>query len=436
MRYVHAKTEVFAVNKGNKFMIKLHCLGGFREVGRNALMLENGKERLLLEYGIQPEEGNIPLPVQRVNAFLLAHPHLDHVGAAPVLYRTQKIPAYATAATFDQSELLLKDSLKIMRIENKERIFGESDVKHFLSQKRVITFGQTFGIKGASIEVIPGGHIPGSCCFVIDYGRKRVLYTSDFNTANTRLLNGAKVSDFKDIDVAIMESTYSSRDHPPRSETEHRFIEAVRETVDNDGVALVPAFAVGRAAEMLMVLHSAKPDFPIYLDGMAKAATSIALRYPELLRNPKALQAAVDHATLIDTDEDRARSVKKPGAIITTSGMLEGGPIVWYLKRLYSRPECTLNFSGFQAPKTAGRYLQDTGRFVTEGFDLAVKMKINHFDFSAHAGRTQLLDFVQTLRPKKVVCMHGDYCERFATELRGRFQIDAIAPKVGDIVEI
>ncbi|MEM5814258.1 MAG: MBL fold metallo-hydrolase [Candidatus Aenigmatarchaeota archaeon] len=424
------------MNRSKGFRIKLHCLGGFREVGRNALLLENGKERLLLDYGIHPEEGAIPLPVQKVSAFLLAHPHLDHCGSAPILYRTQKMPAYATAATFDQSELILKDSLKIMRLENKERIFGDTDVRRFMANKKIVTFGQTFETKSASVEVIPAGHIPGSCCFVVDYGRKRVLYTSDFNTAPTRLLNGANISDFKDIDVVIMESTYSSRDHPPRAETEKRFIEAVRETVDNDGVALIPAFAVGRAAEMLMVLHSAKPDFPIYLDGMAKAATSIALRYPELLRNPKALHAAAEHATIVDTDEDRARSVKHPGAIITTSGMLEGGPIVWYLKRLYSRPECSLNFTGFQAPKTAGRYLQDTGRFVTEGFDLAVKMKMNHFDFSAHAGRAQLLDFVQAIKPEKVICMHGDYCERFATELRGRFQVDAMAPKVEDIVEI
>lgn len=419
-----------------KFKVRLHCLGGFREVGRNAVMLENGKERLLLDYGIHPEEGDVPLPVQKVSAFLLAHPHLDHCGSAPVLYRTQRIPAYATAATFDQTDLLLKDSLKIMRLENKERIFTEADVRQFLSQKKIITFGQTFETKTASVEVIPAGHIPGSCCFVVDYGRKRILYTSDFNTAPTRLLNGAKLSDFKNIDVAIMESTYSSRDHPPRAETERKFVEAVRETVDNDGIALVPAFAVGRAAEMLMVLHSAKPDFPIYLDGMAKAATSIALRYPELLRDPKALHAAAEHATIVDTDEDRMKSIKAPGAIITTSGMLEGGPIVWYLKRLYSRPECSLNFTGFQAPKTAGRYLQDTGRFVTEGFDLAVKMRVNHFDFSAHAGRAQLLEFVQTIRPDKVVCMHGDYCERFATELRGRFSVDAVAPKVGDIIDI
>ncbi len=416
--------------------IKLHCLGGFREVGRNGALLDNGKERLLLDYGINPEEGVSPLPANKVSSFMLAHPHLDHCGSAPMLFHSQRISGYTTAASRDQADLLLKDSLKIMRLENKPSIFTEADVQSFLRQTRVITFGQQFRTKSASVEVIPAGHVPGSCCFVIDYGNKRILYTSDFNTAPTRLLNGANVADFRDIDVVLMESTYSSRDHPPRAETERNFIGSVQETVDNDGIALVPAFAVGRAAEVLMVLHSARPKFPIFIDGMAKAATSIALRYPELLRDPRALHAAAEHAAVIDNDDDRAKALKQPCAIITTSGMLEGGPIVWYIKHLYSRPECSLNFTGFQAPKTAGRYLQDTGRFVTEGFDLALKMKINHFDFSAHAGREQLLEFVQDLEPKHVICMHGDHCERFATELRGRFKVDATAPNVGDVVEL
>ena len=73
---------------------------------------------------------------------------------------------------------------------------------------------------------------------------------------------------------------------------------------------------------------------------------------------------------------------------------------------------------------------------MTEGFDLAVKMNIHHLDFSAHAGRTQLLEFVQKIRPEKVIAVHGDHCERFATELRGRFSVDAIAPKLGEIIEI
>ncbi len=416
--------------------LRLECLGGFREVGRNAVLLDSGKERILMDYGIHPDEQEMPLPAGKVSLMLLAHAHLDHCGAMPTLYKKQNLPVYATAATFDQMQLLLRDSLKIMRFEGKPQIFSEREMERLEKSQKIITYGQTFETKGASIEILDAGHIPGSMCIVVDYGKKRVLYTSDFNTLNTRLLNGAKISQFKDIDVLISESTYSGRDHPPREEMEKKLVEIVIETIANDGVAVLPAFAVGRAAEIAMILHAAKPNYPIYMDGMAKAATEIALRYPELLRNPKALHAAADHVVPLETDEERAKAIKSPCAIITTSGMLEGGPASWYIKRLYTRPESSITLTGFQAPGTGGRYLLDTGRFVTEGFDLAVKMRVNALDFSAHLGRTQLLDFVQKLRPEKVICIHGDYCERFATELRGRFAVDASAPKQGDIVEI
>ena len=116
--------------------------------------------------------------------------------------------------------------------------------------------------------------------------------------------------------------------------------------------------------------------------------------------------------------------------------MLDGGPAVSYIKHLYTKPECAIILTGFQAPKTGGRYLVDTGRFVNEDMDLAVKMSVHQLDFSAHSGRTQLMEFVQKIRPDKVIAIHGDNCERFATEIRGRFGIDAVAPKIGEILKL
>jgi putative mRNA 3-end processing factor len=250
----------------------------------------------------------------------------------------------------------------------------------------------------------------------------------------TRLLNGAKIN-VKDIDILIMESTNSNRDHPPRKETEKKFFEAVQGTIANEGIAVIPSFAIGRAAEILMVLDSFKPDFPVYLDGMARVATEISLKDPEFIRDAKALKKAFKRVRLIETDSERKKIVKKPCAIVTTSGLLEGGPSVGYVKSLYNNSESSIIFTGFLIPKTAGRYLVDTGRFVTEGFDLKIKMNIEKLDFSAHAGRNDLFNFVNKMRPEKVICMHGDYCERFATELRGR-GFDAIAPKNGDTLNI
>jgi putative mRNA 3-end processing factor len=269
---------------------------------------------------------------------------------------------------------------------------------------------------------------------LLEMNGKRILYVSDFNTDPTRLLNGAKI-DAKDIDILIMESTYSNRDHPPRKETEKDFFNAVKSTIANEGVAVIPSFAVGRAAELLMVLNSFKVDFPIYLDGMAKTATEISLKYPEFLRDAKALKKAFNNVTLIRSDDERKKIIKRPCAILTSSGMLEGGPSVRYVKSLYNNTESSIIFTGFLIPRTAGRYLIDTVRFVTEGFDLKIKMNIYRMDFSAHAGRTDLFDFVNKIKPEKVMCIHGDNCERFATELRGR-GFDAIAPNIGDVINV
>ena len=184
-----------------------------------------------------------------------------------------------------------------------------------------------------------------------------------------------------------------------------------------------------------MVLNSFKADFPIYLDGMAKAATEISLKYPEFLRDAKALRKAFSSVKLVGSDEERKKIVRKPCAILTSSGMLEGGPSVRDVKSLYNSPESSIIFTGFLIPRTAGRYLIDTGRFVTEGFDLKIKMGIYRMDFSAHTGRSDLFEFVKKINPEKTVCIHGDNCERFATELRGR-GFDAIAPNIGDVINV
>ncbi len=413
--------------------MKIKCLGGFREVGRNAILIE-GKENILLDYGVKVETSEPPLPVNKVDNIILGHGHLDHCGSVPMIYRKFKVPIFSTIATFEESHLLLKDSLKIARIKGFVKHFGESDIEKMKKHEVRVTYGQKFEGENFSLDVFDAGHIPGSVAPLIEMNGKRILYASDFNTNPSRMLNGADI-DAKDIDVLIIESTYSNRNHPDRRETEEKFFEAIQGTIANGGVAVLPCFAVQRSAEVLMILDSFKADFPIYLDGMAKQATEIALKYPEFIKDPRALKKALDDVKPIYSNDERKKIVKEPCAIVTSSGMLEGGPSVMYVKYLYDNIESSIIFTGYIIPRTAGRYLIDTGRFVTEGFDLKIKMGIHTFDFSAHTGRDGLFDFVNKIKPQKVICLHGDNCERFATELRGR-GFDAIAPKSGDTVDI
>lgn len=413
--------------------MRIKCLGGFREVGKTAVLVE-GKENFLFDYGMEVDTGKMPLPVNKVDNIILSHAHLDHSGYCPVIYKRFKPSIFSTAVTFDLSHLLLKDSIKIARIKNLAKHFSTNDIEKMKKHEMRITYGQRIDEKNFSLDVFDAGHIPGSTAPLLETGNKRILYVCDFNTEPTRLLNGARI-DVKEPDILLLESTYAEREHMPRDETEKRFFDAVRATIENGGTVVLPCFAVGRAAEILMVLNSFNPDFPIFLDGMAKSATEISLRYPELLKDSKALKGALKKVIEIWDDKDRKKITKQPCAIITSSGMLEGGPSVRYVKYLYDDPTSSVVFTGFLLPGTAGRTLAETGRFVTEGFDMKIKMNVYHFDFSAHAGRTQLFNFVNQINPKKIICMHGDNCEWFAKELKDK-GFDAIAPQNGDVVDI
>ena len=115
---------------------------------------------------------------------------------------------------------------------------------------------------------------------------------------------------------------------------------------------------------------------------------------------------------------------------------MDGGPVAHYMKYVYADPKSALITAGYQIPGTAGKYLIDTGRYVTEAVDLKVKCPMYNFELSSHAGRDELLQLVKDLRPKKVMCIHGAHCQRFAMELKSQLSIDAFAPKQGDVVEL
>jgi len=415
-------------------MVRIHCLGGFREVGRNAVLIESSK-KIMLDYGVKVETGGAPKSFSgKIDGLFVTHGHLDHLGLAPVIHKRSKCPVYVTGPTFDLSGLLLRDSLKVAKLKGLPIRYQPADIVSLHKAENRIHYGDTINFGKVKVDVWDAGHIPGACMFAVKTDGKKILYTGDFKLESTRLVTGARF-DVEDVDVLIMETTYSSRDHPPRKEVEKNLFEDVRETIDNGGVALLPSFAI-RAAELLMILDYFGADFPIYLDGMAKDATSIFLKYPEYIRDFKALKSATENVIPLYSNEERNNAIKEPCAIITTGGCLDGGPIVHYIKKLYAQPENSLILTGFQIPGTAGRYLVDTGRFVHGVMDLKLKMKLSQYDLSAHAGRSELLKFVQKVNPKKVICMHGDYTEKFATELNSRFELKAIAPKNGDVIKI
>lgn len=416
-------------------MVKISCLGGFREVGKNAVLIEGKHDTILFEFGLKVESGETPLmPKKTPDALFLTHGHLDHLGSIPILYKKASFPIYGGAPTKDYAELLLNDSLKIARIKQIPKKFSKNQIKKMLANWKDIKYNKKIKVGKSTVEVYSAGHIPGSAMYVVNIDGKRILYTGDFKLDTTKVVDGANI-DVGKIDALLMETTYSSREHPSRTAVEKELGEVIKKTIQKGGIVVLPVFAL-RAGEILMILNKLKLKVPIYLDGMARKATMIMIKYPQFTRNSFELKKALSKVKSVKSEDDRNAAIKQPSVIVTTGGCMDGGPIVHYLKHLYARKDCALILTGFQIPKTAGRYLVDTGRYVANDMDLKLKMQLYQLDFSGHAGRAELLRFVKKIRPKKVICMHGDYCERFATEIKGRFGIEALAPKNGDVIEL
>ena len=415
-------------------MTEIKFLGGGREVGRMGIVVDNGSQRFLLEYGVNVEHMDVPLqPGMPIDALFLSHAHLDHSGHIPSLYsQGWKGRVYATPATFEITNMLLKDSLKVQKIKGLQPKYTHDDIASVDHKGVDAHFGKTKHLKTADVTFNDAGHVPGSSSILIETNGKRILYTGDIKFEETMLMNKA-FDDFHDIDVLITESTYSYKNHPHRQDTANRIRDMVKRTVQGGGFALLPCFAVGRTQEMLLMVSDL--GYPVYVDGMGIGATRYALMHPESVKDHNKLRNAFGKARKVRSQKQRKEALKSPGIIITTAGMLNGGPVHFYLRKLMDDTRSTMLISGFQVPGTVGRTLLDTGRYVHEGVDAKPKLKIEFLDLSAHCGKDNLISFIKKINPKKTFLVHGERTEEFAKELSG-LGFNVSAPKNGDKVKI
>lgn len=410
-------------------MVTVTGLGSFREVGRSAILVR-AQDTFLMDYGLSVQDMSIPIqPPTNLTAVLLSHAHLDHIGIVPELYkRGYTGNVYGTRATLELAHLMLEDALKVQEKRGVQSFFTTHDIDAMETKERSVRFQKPRTLRNSQVTFFDAGHVPGSSSILLETGGKRILYTGDIKFIDTELM-GKAYTDFTDIDLLICESTYGMKDHPDRNELRKELIAHVLDVYNRNGNVVIPCFSIGRTQELLQLLSDL--DIPIHVDGMGQKATNIAIRYPESVRNVKKLRKAFGKARKIKNQGERFRAIKKPGIIITTSGMLQGGPSHFYLQKLHKREECSLYLSGFQAPGTPGRTLQETGRYVNENLDVQPKMEILFRDWSAHCGRTGILNFIKKIKPKKTIFNHGDSCESFASEVT-KMGFPAFAPKNGE----
>jgi putative mRNA 3-end processing factor len=404
-------------------------LGGAGEVGRSAVLVN---DRLLLDYGMK--SGTPPQFPNDVDpdAVVASHGHLDHVGAIPsLLGGDARPPVHWTPPTREFALTLARDTLKLHG-GTMQCPFTETDVQRVTQVSRTHGYRESFEAAGHEVTFYDAGHIPGSAHVLVDDGETRLLYTGDFHTDDQRLVSGTTAR--PDADVVICESTYADVDHEDRSVVEERFVESVETTLWEGGTVVVPAFAIGRTQELMLICDA--HDIPCYVDGMGKRVTEMLRQYPEFVRDEDAFRRAKSHARFVTgRNGQRTRITDQQAAIITTSGMLSGGPAMIYIPAIRRNPMNKITMTGYQVAGTPGRDLLETGSAEIDGRRLPVSARVEQYDFSAHADREGLLSFLAAYGDARVLVNHGDRCGAFADELRTD-GYDADAPDMGARLEV
>jgi KH/beta-lactamase-domain protein len=447
--------------------IRLTALGGFREVGRSALLLQTPESRVLLDCGIKPGTNEYPYltvpeaEINKLNAIVLSHAHMDHAGLIPYLYEMGfDGPLYLTAPTRDLMVLLCMDYIELTQREGKVPPYTTKGIKEAVKHSICLDYDEVSDITpDIRLTLLNSGHVLGSSLIHLHIGEglHNILYTSDFKFDRTALFEPAS-NDFQRAETVITESTYGASEDvmPKRQEAESQLIDVCKRTVERGGMALIPSFAVERSQDVMVILSRAGFEYPVYIDGMVWDATAIHTAYPEYFNRElqKLILQEGENPFLnkifkrIGSENERKKILenKEPCVIISTSGMLTAGPAIWWLKNLAENKNNSLVFVGFQSEGSLGRRIQkgwkeipmeQNGRTTAVPINLEIAT-IN--GLSGHSDVKQLINYLSRLkqRPERIIVNHGENskCVEFARTCYRIFRCESFAPKLLETVRL
>jgi metallo-beta-lactamase family protein len=459
-------------------MASLRFLGACGTVTGSMFLLEAGSLRVLIDCGVfqgsrELKEKNWnppPFDPSSLDAVVLTHAHIDHTGYVPRLAKSGfRGPAYVTPPTAGLLDYLWPDAAHLheedARYANRKGysrhkpalpFFDPDDARRALRLLSAVPFHQRVELAGnLAFTFHRVGHILGAAFITVEADGKRIVFSGDVGQHGVPILKDPEPPD--PADYLLLESTYGDRLHPAGSPREE-LGRAVAETAGRRGVVLIPAFAVGRAQDVLYHLCSLQregrlaSDLPIYLDSpMAVSAVDLycrSLSEHDLemteLENKGLCPIECSSVQLVrDGLESKALNDRQgPMVIISASGMLTGGRILHHLKRRLPDPETTLLFVGFQAAGTLGRrILEGAHDVVIHGQHVAVKAEVKELPaLSAHADQRGLLEWAGALAapPRAAYLVHGepDAREALAGGLRSMPGWDVVLPEEGESVEL
>ncbi|MFX1450621.1 MAG: beta-CASP ribonuclease aCPSF1 [Promethearchaeota archaeon] len=461
---IHRRT--FQQDQKN-FYVRMITFGGFREVGRSSFLIQTPESSVLLDCGINiggnfnifPQLDLPEFNIEELDAVIISHSHLDHHGFLPFLYKYgYRGPVYCTHATRNLMTLLQLDYLDVAKREGKFLPYDQKDVKKMVIHTIPLEYGEVTDIApDIRLTLHNAGHILGSSIIHlhINDGMYNLAYTGDFKFTNTRLLEPANFN-FPRLETLILESTYggSTDAMPSRREAEKQLVTGINRTLNRGGKVLIPVLAVGRAQELIITLEEFMrrgllKETPVYIDGLISEATAIHTTHPEdLSRDLRDMIFHQGHNPFVseffqqvDTTDSRINIIEgDPCIILATSGMLNGGPSLEYLKMLAESPENYLLFVSYQIEGTLGRRIQKGWRDIpmkeANGRSRVVHIKMEiaiNEGFSGHSSRQQLLEFIRKVRPKpeRVITCHGEEakCLSLASAIHKIIRAETRAPQ-------
>lgn len=420
--------------------MKISVLGAGKEVGRSAFLVTCENTNILLDYGVLlKREPSFPLHVRPkdITAVVLSHAHLDHSGYIPSLFLSSAtdISVLGTLPTFELSQLLIEDMIKISGLYLP---FEYLDLINMINHCKNLQYREKHSIGEVDITLHESGHVIGGASIMMEYQGKRIFYTGDINTRGSKLLRPADL-DLPNVDLLIIESTYSQTEQMPREESERRLLDFAYEVVDRGGTLFIPAFSVERAQEIACVLKTHQFKHKVAMDGMALKVNEIMLKYTSYLRDPEIFKKAVLEAEWVHGWQRRKQLVREPGVIISPAGMLVGGSAVFYLQEIAKDPKNGVAMVSYQGEGTPGRALLDKKIITYDGKMRKCLAEVNRFEFSGHNSRSELFEILDKIKGNpEVLAIHGDgnSCTRFAEEIQDKYGFKAKAPSQGDVIEI
>lgn len=410
-----------------------------REIGANSYLLEAGDERIIIDSGMHPKQaGNDALPdinsvpFDKANALLLSHAHHDHIGSLAVTQRRHpNAPVYMTEATGEIGSAMLHNSVNVMTKQREE--LGINEYPFFthreLDQIRPLwsyqPINKRFGLANTSMDCTfhDAGHIIGSTGISIHENGKTFFYTGDVCFENQTI---SMAADFpkSNVDVMLMETTRGDFARPAeysRKSEKEKLAALIRDTWAAGGSVLIPVFALGKTQEVLLMLHELHqldliPEMPLFMGGLSTKITVLYDQYSSKVRRNYAGFSLLDDIEILVASRRKKREITYQSRCIyaLSSGMMsENTTSNVFAAKFLDNPRNSVAFVGYTDIDSPGYKVRHAkpGEKVTLDKRLPpvqVNCRIESFDFSAHATRETLLDYVKEVKPGKVILVHGD----------------------------